>query len=84
MFHWQHGQLFPERLGSCCVPLLAQDGPLAGGRGLMGMSMTQWAGGVVLAPLASRGGLGAGKFLELVVGFLSSLLGLTHPPWSQR
>ena len=46
--------------------------------------MTQWAGGVVLAPLASAGGLGAGKFLELVVGFLSSLLGRTHPPWSQR
>ena len=52
--------------------------------GLTGVSMTQWAGGVVLAPLASAGGLGAGKFLELVVGFLSSLLGRTHPPWSQR
>lgn len=44
------------------------------------MSMTQWAGGVVLAPLAGGGGLGAGKFLELVVGLLSSLLGWTPHP----
>ena len=90
MFHCQHGQLFPERWGSCCVPLGAQEGTLAGGRGfqwpwgLTGVSMTQWAGGVVLAPLAGGGGLGAGKFLELVVGLLSSLLGWTPPPWSQR
>ena len=48
--------------------------------GLTGVSMTQWAGGVVLAPLASAGGLGAGKFWSWWWAFCPPCwAGPTHP-----